>query len=407
MGFRRLYRLAFLSVLTGGAVWLAQSRGGRSAWFLVWLLAGICLSALAVLLFNLLRAAVVRKGDGQIVVTGETLTVELRIRHLSLLPVLWLSVSDRFIREGNGEVYTVTKLVYPGMKRAFTIRYRVSGLERGEYRFAGTELIAGDWWGLALKRRLLPAKGGFTVLPQAKTVLPSALPRGTGGEDNSSLYRFGASAAGHIVREYTAGDPLHRIHWKSTARRGDLMTRVMEPAEELRFVVCLDGSRDSYKGALGGRLFEQGVEWAAGMLQAACDNSSAAGFACNSGGGVWLAPSSHSRSARSLCLLAGLSPDGEEPFAGVLLGRIMTKLPDTYAIVVISPVLTEESLAALYKLLSVGRQVLWYQISEGTTLARSEQEQKKKLELAGCRVLTVSEARMERAVRLDAEYEGA
>lgn len=407
MGFGKYYRLLILAALTAGAVYLALSRGGQAPWFLAWLLGGISLSALAVFLFNLMSAEVVRQVGDYAVASGDFLQVELAVKHLSLLPVAWMSVSDRFVRKSDGEEFAVTKLVFPGFTRKFTVRYGMSGLTRGEYRFTGTELAAGDWWGLAVKRRRLPASGEFAVLPDARPVLPSSLPPGRGEEEPGALYRFGPSAAGQTVREYVTGDPLHRIHWKSTARLGDLMTRVMEPAEELKYMVCLDAAQSSCKGAAGARLFEQGAEWAAGFMQAAAENRCAAGLAANNREELWLAPAACPDSAKAMLLLAGLSPNGGAPLAELLLGRVKERISGSYAIVVITPSCSEDTAEALLELRKLNRQVLLYQVLGNRSATLEEREQKRRLELAGCIVRQVQDARRERAVRLHAEYAGA
>ncbi|MDF2924926.1 MAG: hypothetical protein K0R57_3840 [Paenibacillaceae bacterium] len=407
MGMGRLYRLGFMAVLAGGAIWFAGSRGGQAAWFLSWLLTGIALSSLLVFMFNLMQVRVARTVSAELLPAGEGLMVELTVRHLSLLPVLWLSVSDRFVREDGGEMFTVTKLAFPGLRRQFKIKYHTHGLKRGEYRFIGTELVAGDWWGLSVKRRLALSNGSFTVLPEPRAMLASVLPVGTGGEETNGAYHFKASSPGHSVRDYAHGDPLHRIHWRSTARTGNLMTRIMEPAEDIRYMVCLNADREAYKGAAGRQLFEQGIEWAAGFMQAAAEARSHAGLAASNHAGMWLAPSLATGSARAILLLAGLAADGQQAFGELLQGRIRDQIPEAYAVVAITPVLNRELLNAVCKLLDGGRQVLLYHVTGERELSPLEREQKGRLERAGCQVLTVRESRMERVVRLDAEYEGA
>lgn len=405
---RRIYRLGLLLAMMAAALLLAGFRGGQGVWFLAWLLAGVAVTSFGMLLFNMMTVTVLRAIPvGQVLAYGDSLQVELQIRHLSLLPVLWLSVSDRFVRQADGELYTVTKLVFPGFRRRFTVRYRLSGLERGEYRFTGTELVAGDWWGLAAKRRLVAASGGFAVLPDAKTVLASLLPLGGGEEKAGGGLRHGPASMGHTVREYAAGDPLHRIHWKSSARQGELMTRIMEPAEDFRFIVCLDGSIGSYKGEDGLRLFEQGVGWTAGMIQAAAENGAMAGLACSNHEELWHEPRSNPNGAGMLRSLAGVSPDGRLSLENLLNGRVMNRISAAHAVVVITPVLEKEVLEALCKLREHGRQVLVYQLLGNRPPTGRESDLKKRLELAGCRVIHVREPYHERAVRVHARYETA
>lgn len=404
---RRLYRLGLIIVLAAAVIALAVSRGGQAAWFLVWLLTGVSATSGAVTMFNLMKAGIRRNLEAPVLAYGEALHVELEIRHRSLFPVLWLSVSDRFVRMADKEVFTVTKLIYPGFSRSLRVSYRMWGLERGEYRFTGTELQTGDWWGLAVKRRLLPASGDFAILPEARTVLPSLLPPGRGEEAPVGLLRYGTATTAYTVREYAPGDPLHRIHWRSTARLGELMTRPMEPAEELKLMICLNGTigAGGEKASFSQR-FEQGIGWAAGMLQAAADNRLSAGFACTSRGEPWLPPQSKPEYRGMLRLLAGLSPDGTQPFSW-LLQRVCGQVSTAYAVIVIAPPPGEDDIGALGRLQESKRQVLYYYLLGDASPTRQDQDLKRKLELAGCRVTFVREARTEGTVRLDARYEGA
>jgi uncharacterized protein (DUF58 family) len=42
------------------------------------------------------------------------------------------------------------------------------------------------------------------------------------------------------VRDYVPGDPVRRVHWPSTARRGDLVVKEVEEPGAPRLVVALD-----------------------------------------------------------------------------------------------------------------------------------------------------------------------
>lgn len=405
MIFRSLYRLMFVVLLAAGAGALAGLRGGQAAWFLAWLLTGAGVVSLSVFLFTLMKAEVTRSGENHMLNPKDELAVELKIRHTSLLPVLWMSVADCFVREADGHLYTVRKRVYPGWKKTFTVRYRVSGLERGSYRYAGTELTAGDCWGLVQKRRLLSASGGFTVLPEGRAVLPVGLPKGAGGDESEGVSFFRPSMPGQGVRPYENGDPLHRIHWKSTARRDGLMTRVEEPAVEWRFQIALDGSASSYQGRP--ELFEQAIRWAAGILQAAGDIRAMAGLACNGKPEIRLPPHLPDNGLPAMRLLAVLETGGEQPFAELLMNIGSRAGGRDDAVVAVTPVIDFAVERALVQLCGGGRQVFVYQLLGARLAGERELEQKRRLEAAGCRVHQIREARLERTVRLHAESEGA
>lgn len=404
MIIRSLYRLAFFLLLAAGAGALAVLRGGQAAWFLAWLMTGAGAVSLSVFLFTLMKAEVSRSGENRTLSPKDELEVELRIRHTSILPVLWMSVADRFLREADGCLYTVRKRVYPGLKRTFTVRYRISGLERGSYLYTGTELIAGDCWGLVQKRRHFPGSGGFLVLPEGRAVLPVGLPKGAGGDETEGASPFRPSMPGHGVRPYENGDPLHRVHWRSTARRDGLMTRMDEPALEWRFQVYVDAGASSYEGRP--ELFEQAIRWAAGMLQAARDIRAMAGLAANGKPEIWLPPHLPDNGLPALRLLAVLETAGGQSFAELLMNSSRPG-GGVDAVVAVTPVIDFAAERALAQLCQGGRQVFVYHLLGARVAGERELEQKRRLEAAGCRVHQIREARLERTVRLHAESEGA
>ena len=61
-----------------------------------------------------------------------------------------------------------------------------------------------------------------------------------------------------LVREYRQGDDVRRIHWRSTARWGDLMVRREEQAWDPSASIMLD----SRVGAHAGRGMHNSLEWA-------------------------------------------------------------------------------------------------------------------------------------------------
>lgn len=51
----------------------------------------------------------------------------------------------------------------------------------------------------------------------------------------------------HALREYQPGDDLRHVHWKSTARVGDIMVRQYEETRRSHFIVALSTNPDEYR----------------------------------------------------------------------------------------------------------------------------------------------------------------
>ena len=68
----------------------------------------------------------------------------------------------------------------------------------------------------------------------------------------------------HALREYVPGDDRRHIHWRSSARTGDLMVRQFEETRQSRIVIAIDLSDQSYAGE---DEFEDAVSVAASFVQ--------------------------------------------------------------------------------------------------------------------------------------------
>ncbi len=87
---------------------------------------------------------------------------------------------------------------------------------------------------------------------------------GYGDGRNRSLALAGEDDV--IPRGYRHGDDLRRVHWRSTARYGELMVRREEQPQRAGCTVLLDTRRAAYQGAGPDSAFEWAVSGAASAL---------------------------------------------------------------------------------------------------------------------------------------------
>ena len=71
----------------------------------------------------------------------------------------------------------------------------------------------------------------------------------------------------HAIREYTPGDSRRQIHWKSTAKTGQLMVRQFEESRRSRMAVVLSLALADYADE---DEFELGVSAAASLAPRRC-----------------------------------------------------------------------------------------------------------------------------------------
>ncbi|GLU45986.1 DUF58 domain-containing protein [Nocardiopsis ansamitocini] len=112
----------------------------------------------------------------------------------------------------------------PGERR--TVTYRLRSHMRGRYPVGPLTLHFVDPLGCARFTREVGTGATLLVTP-AVVDLAGAVPRGDSAESGESRLRVSASAGDDdaVPRAYRHGDGMRRVHWRSTARRGQLMVR--------------------------------------------------------------------------------------------------------------------------------------------------------------------------------------
>ena len=103
----------------------------------------------------------------------------------------------------------------------------VAGLRRGPIGASSWEIGSGDFLGLLRGRSACDDVEVGVVLPRFASLVGRREPRDVEAGAAAPRVGFGTELFG--VREYRAGDSLRRIHWRSTARRGELIVREYEP----------------------------------------------------------------------------------------------------------------------------------------------------------------------------------
>lgn len=128
-----------------------------------------------------------------------------------------------------------------GMYERVVHRYRATTAHRGWHRFGPATLVAADPFGIVTRREEFEQEQGFLVYPRmvqiSSVIVPARQPYGD-FKPAQQLIEDPMRLAG--VRAYVPGDSPRRIHWRATARTGDLQTRVYEPSATPVAAVFLD-----------------------------------------------------------------------------------------------------------------------------------------------------------------------
>lgn len=342
------------------------------------------------------------------ILTG--LTVYARLAYLCVLlmigALIWtvlsingvrLTRNTRTLRASMGEVfeehYEIKKEKWPGSLwlevlnqstlpkaagsrlltriEAHQLRYysaRTLLTRRGSYLLGPTTLTSGDPFGLFTMKRVVTARDTLVILPMTFPITvfpppPGLLPGGKAIRQRS----FDMTPNAAEVREYVPGDPMKRIHWPSTAHRGQFMVKEFEQDPQADIWIFLDAFRPihycmpeppvSYqldnmwlrrpKVSLPRDTFEYAVSVAASLARFFLMNRRAVGLAC-AAGKFFVVPCERGEHQINKIMetLAFLQSEGTMPLIDLVF--IQAKLlPIGSGVIIITPSASPDLLLAL------------------------------------------------------------
>lgn len=195
---------------------------------------------------------------------GSSATVELTLVNVSRLPTGVLMLQDTVPAQLGLRPRFVLDRIEPQGTRV--VSYPVNPQARGRYVIGPLSVLLSDPFGLVELHRSF---AGDAVLVATPRVVPLAAGsvRGSWGGGGDGRARAVASAGEDDIatREYRHGDDLRRVHWRSTARLGELMVRREEQPEQNRATVLLDTRATAWPTREALAAFEWGVEAAASI----------------------------------------------------------------------------------------------------------------------------------------------
>jgi uncharacterized protein (DUF58 family) len=195
---------------------------------------------------------------------GQAAAVTIQLDNVTRLPTGLLLAEDTIpYALGTRPRFVLDRIEAGGSRR---ISYRLQSDRRGKYVVGPLHVRVADAFGLVRLGRLVALPGTLVVTP-AITVLPWAAFGGSWLSDGGTRART-AAAAGEddvVPRAYRDGDELRRVHWRSTARYGELMVRREEQRWRNRVVLFLDSRGSAHSGRGPSSSFEYAVSAAASI----------------------------------------------------------------------------------------------------------------------------------------------
>lgn len=206
-------RLFYLGVLLGGVSWLWTQ-------------------------FSLGGLQVERRARSLRASVGDVFEEHFELSNDSGLGKLWVELfNDTNLMGSTGS--RLMTMVGRRQKRTYIARTWLT--RRGGFRLGPTRLTSGDPFGLFRVEKTFPTYDTLVVVPMIYEIGSFVSPPGLlpGGQ---VIRRKALDVTPHAsgVREYVPGDPMKRIHWASTARRGRLIVKEFEQDPQAEVWLFLD-----------------------------------------------------------------------------------------------------------------------------------------------------------------------
>ena len=211
------------------------------------------------------RLSVDRVADPDRVARGEPARMTLTVRNISRLRAADLIAADRC---GGRTVPVPLLRLRPG--RDTTVDYAVPTHRRGVVPIGPLRVTRGDPLGLLSMARTHGDVSTVWVHPRihALHAVPAGMARSLDGRIDKVPH---GTITFDSLREYVVGDELRRVHWRSSAKVGELMVREQLDTSEPTIVVLLDDRSAVHPRASDGvaESFEAACEAAASVIAAA------------------------------------------------------------------------------------------------------------------------------------------
>ncbi len=313
---------------------------------------------------------------------GEQLELWVEIVNAKPLPLAWLKAEDEVPEDFSVERLELASAGKPKRRLLSTLtslrwyervrrRYRLHARRRGAFDFGPVVMTSGDIFGFQTRARELPDEEQVIVYPRLASLerlgLKAARPGGEWPTDRR-VVEDPLRLAG--ARDYAPGDSMRHIHWKSTARRGMLQTKMFEAAANQHLMIALNGQtlEHAFEGVLTD-YFETVIMVAASLARAAAEARYPVGLVTNNGArgegpSIRVPASRHgSQLTRLLEVMARLTHFTWMPF-DQLLRREAASLPFGATVIAVSALATEPIQAALLALHDAGHPVALVVVAE-------------------------------------------
>lgn len=333
------------------------------------------------------RAALWRVEYGRVlsehrVFVGETIDLSVQVSNRKVLPLAWVKIDDQFPAMLTPENKTLAPSHIPltaylsqraalGWFERARWSYRLPCKQRGYYPLGPARLRSGDLFGLFERERVNPHVDRLIVYPQIKPMEDWGLPpKDPLGDIQARVPIFEDATRARGVRDYRTDDAPKHVHWRATARRGELQVKVYEPTISFQWVLFVNVATFplAWQG-VNSELLERVISLAASIANYAAEHKVSVGLVAN---GTWpdsdqrlrILPSRDPDQLRNLLeALAAVTSFVTTPIESLLRSEAAS-LSWGAALVMITGIVTPGMLAEMLRLRQAGRKLALISLDE-------------------------------------------
>lgn len=171
---------------------------------------------------------------------------------------------------------------YVGRGNQISVQYDLRPPRRGIFAIGPLHVLVHDAFGLARSETVVGETQTLVVTPEVVPLGDTGLSVPAGdGEHRLVQRRASGDDDDAMTREYRSGDAMRRVHWRASARHGDLMVRQEEQRSFPEARVIVETTRAAYRDVSTDEIDDvesAAFEWTVRMLASVCVHLRRAGF---------------------------------------------------------------------------------------------------------------------------------
>jgi uncharacterized protein (DUF58 family) len=248
---------------------------------------------------------------------GDRLQITYTLRNTSRLPKPWLEIHNPTTLPGG----LPGRAISLGSRGERSWLVRAPLVRRGHFRVEPLQIRTGDPFGFFEASAAVGQGVAVVVYPRIEKLplwrLPAASIEGSHSSPERTLQTSPLATA---VRPYAPGDSFNRIHWRSTARHGEIQVKEFELEQTADAWIFVDLERAVQGGRGEESTVEVAVRAAASIADKALLENRAVGMTINGHRQAILPADRGGRQhLKIMQLLAAVEGDGTTPFAESLV----------------------------------------------------------------------------------------